>query len=270
LDLTFEGHTVRFVGTPEKPEWIAADICKVLEIANPHSSLALLDDDEKGIHSMDTLRGKQRLVTVYESGLYSILFTSTKPAAKRFRKWVTGEVLPSIRKHGIYPPPETFAYKLTLKPYTARIVWGFQIRKNIPEGHWCVFLEGAEILMHMEMLLGSVDLEMKQFDLLDGSIGKCWANYRKDKEWAVDRVMYEYTFPAPDPRGRILAWAYHLEELQHFKHWLHSEYLTVNMPDYIKTKYKAKEFQRMLPVFAEMGVMLPNRDTRQRLKDKKV
>lgn len=220
LILDFEGQRVRFVGTMDRPEWIAQDICNILDISNVSQALAGLDDDEKGICTSDTLFGKQKLLTVYEPGFYKLLLRSRKPAAKRFVKWVTGEVLPSIRKHGIYPAPEAFSYQLTLKPYTARVVWVMQVRKALPKGYWCVFIEGADMLIGAEHVMGPAELEMKQYDLLDGSIGKHWSAYRQDKPWMGMRVGYRYTFPNGDPRGTVTPSAYPMQELEHFKVWL--------------------------------------------------
>ncbi|MHC5863127.1 BRO-N domain-containing protein [Nostoc sp.] len=105
----FEGQEVRFVGTPDKPEWIAQDVANVLEIKNVHQNLANLEDYEKGICKMDTLGGEQQMLTVTEPGLYSLIFKSRKLVAKRLKKWVTSEVLPSIRRTGKYevPTPES-------------------------------------------------------------------------------------------------------------------------------------------------------------------
>lgn len=61
-----------------------------------------LDDDEKGLSSIETLGGNQQMVVVNEAGLYSLILTSRKPQAKEFKRWVTHDVLPSIRKHGLY------------------------------------------------------------------------------------------------------------------------------------------------------------------------
>jgi len=84
------------------PLFYAKDICAALEINNVSMACSRLDEDEKGISEVDTLGGKQSVLMVNESGLYSLIFTSNKPEAKVFRKWVTGEVLPSIRKTGGY------------------------------------------------------------------------------------------------------------------------------------------------------------------------
>jgi prophage antirepressor-like protein len=105
-DLTvfqFESFEVRFVGTADDPWWVAADVCAVLEINI--SQTRRLDDDEKGLRSVQTLGGNQEMLCINESGLYSLILGSRKPQAKRFKKWVTGEVIPSIRKTGSYSLP---------------------------------------------------------------------------------------------------------------------------------------------------------------------
>jgi prophage antirepressor-like protein len=256
INLDFEGRRIRFVGTAERPEWIAQDICDILEIESARSAIADFDQDEKGVATVFTILGKQVLSTVYEPGLYRLIFKSRKPEAKRFQKWVFSEVLPSLRKYGVYPPPENSSYSLTLKPYTARIVWVMQVRRRLPPAYWCVFIEGAEILIGAEHIFGPADLEMKQYDLLDGSIGKHWSTFRQDKHWMGRRVPYDYSFPPGDPRGTVKPWAYPMQELEHFKVWLHGEYWLQHFPDYVKRKYGAAQFQKALPVFAQLGVPL--------------
>jgi prophage antirepressor-like protein len=121
----FESNEIRFVGTAENPEWIAADICKVLGIANVSDALESLDSDEKGIANTDdgSLTGS-RMLTVTESGLYRLIFKSRKPAAKRMKKWVFSVVLPSIRKTGSYsitpePIPQLPSRELALETAVA-------------------------------------------------------------------------------------------------------------------------------------------------------
>jgi prophage antirepressor-like protein len=99
----FESSKVRVtMGENGEPMFVAADVCQALTIDNHRNVLARLDDDEKGVQSMDTPGGRQELATVNESGLYSLILTSRKPEAKRFKRWVTHEVLPSIRRTGSY------------------------------------------------------------------------------------------------------------------------------------------------------------------------
>lgn len=85
-----------------EPWFVLADVCRALEIGNPSQASSRLDDDERGIISNDTPSGVQQMVIVSESGLFSLILSSRKQEAKRFKKWVTSEVLPSIRKTGGY------------------------------------------------------------------------------------------------------------------------------------------------------------------------
>ncbi len=83
--------------------WFALnDVCAALDIKNPRDAATRLDDDEKGVVQADTLGGPQVIRIINESGLYSLILRSDKPEAKRFKKWVTSEVLPSIRRSGSY------------------------------------------------------------------------------------------------------------------------------------------------------------------------
>lgn len=102
ISFSFDQSPVRVIHQEDGPWFALADVCAVLDISNVGNASARLDDDEKGIHSMDTLGGMQALTIINESGLYSLILTSRKENAKRFRKWVTSEVLPSIRKTGQY------------------------------------------------------------------------------------------------------------------------------------------------------------------------
>lgn len=98
----FEGNGIRSIIQNEEPWFVAADVCRVLELSKPENAFARLDDDEKGTHTMGTLGGAQKMTIINESGLYSLILTSRKPAAKRFKKWVTSEVLPTLRRTGVY------------------------------------------------------------------------------------------------------------------------------------------------------------------------
>ena len=98
---------VRVVELGGKPWFVAADVCRVLEIENNRDAVSVLDEDEKadvGItdtSSNGTIQGR-KVKAVSESGLYSLIFKSRKPQARKFRRWVTGEVLPALREHGRY------------------------------------------------------------------------------------------------------------------------------------------------------------------------
>ena len=110
IPFRFGKQEVRTLLTEGRPWFVAADVCASLAIGNV--SLAVngradresdgLDEDERGIASVNTPSGHQEMLIINESGLYAMIFKSRKVEAKRFKKWVTSEVLPAIRKHGHY------------------------------------------------------------------------------------------------------------------------------------------------------------------------
>lgn len=103
---TFESDqfgTVRAIRVENgEPMFVAKDVCAVLELKNPRSTLALLDEDEKGVHIVDTPGGEQQMTIVTEPGFYKLVMRSRKPEAKAFQRWVTHEVLPALRRDGGY------------------------------------------------------------------------------------------------------------------------------------------------------------------------
>lgn len=97
---------IRVVEQNGEPWFIAKDVCNILDISKYRDAVARLDGDERGSVEVDTLGGKQAVTAVNEYGLYGLVLGSRKPEAKRFKRWVTHEVIPSIRKHGAYLTPE--------------------------------------------------------------------------------------------------------------------------------------------------------------------
>lgn len=93
---------VRVIMRCSDPWFVAKDACDCLELTNVSKACQTLDEDEKGITKVYTLGGSQDMMLISESGLYTLIMRSNKPEAKVFRKWVTSEVLPSIRKTGSY------------------------------------------------------------------------------------------------------------------------------------------------------------------------
>lgn len=93
---------VRTILIENEPWFVAKDVCDCLEIGNNRQALTRLDDDEKGVISNDTPGGKQNLQAVNEYGLYSLILSSRKREAKQFKRWITHDVIPAIRKTGSY------------------------------------------------------------------------------------------------------------------------------------------------------------------------
>lgn len=133
----FDGSTVRTVTINEEPYFVGKDICEAFGDSNYRRSLSRLEDEEKGVSQINTLGGKQNMTVVNESGLYSLLFQMQPQKAKgvsqndplieeriqklkRFKRWVTSEVLPAIRKHGAYAVDDLLDDPdLAIKAFTA-------------------------------------------------------------------------------------------------------------------------------------------------------
>lgn len=106
IGFSFHGHEVRVLDIEGTPWWVLSDICKVLDHSNSRMAAERLDADEKDVSIVYTLGGPQEMTVINESGLWSLVLTSRKPEAKLFKKWLTSEVLPAIRRTGRYVPEE--------------------------------------------------------------------------------------------------------------------------------------------------------------------
>lgn len=99
----FNGSNIRTLLIEDEPYFVGKDVAEVLGYSNNRKALAdHVDEEDKGVTKCDTLGGKQNLTVINESGLYSLILSSKLPQAKEFKRWVTSEVLPTIRKHGAY------------------------------------------------------------------------------------------------------------------------------------------------------------------------
>ena len=97
--------SVRVLAIDSEPWFVARDVTDALGL--DRTATRRLDEDEKGVRSMHTQGGEQEVSIITEAGLYSLIMASKKPEAKAFKRWVTHDVLPSIRKHGVYATPQT-------------------------------------------------------------------------------------------------------------------------------------------------------------------
>lgn len=105
---------LRAVTIDDEPYFVGKDVAEVLGYSNPQKAIRdHVDDDDKGVNEMVTPGGIQSTVFINESGLYSLILGSKLPGAKKFKRWVTSEVLPSIRKHGAYMTDETIEQVLS-------------------------------------------------------------------------------------------------------------------------------------------------------------
>lgn len=166
----FNMYPVRVINIDSEPWFVAKDIADILEYSDSRVMTRRLDDDEKGVQILHTLGGDQEMTVINESGLYNAILGSNKPEAKTFKKWITSEVLPSIRKHGAYATPATlenmvrnpdFAISLfqeLKKEQDARKILEAKAEADKPR---IVFAESIEV-SHTSVLVGEMAKLIKQ------------------------------------------------------------------------------------------------------------
>lgn len=208
----------------------ASQWAKALGYANPSEALKYHVSD-KYSKTLDLGRPGRKPLFINEPGLYQLIMRSNLPGAEKFQEWVVEEVLPALRKTGSY---SIAPQQKQIKPhYVRRVEELMEQLPAVPDGYWCVLHKSVEVLFYVEQCL---EMPVNQTDLLDGSIGRKWSDYRKGQEWAGDRVPFEYRFP--DGR-KVKPWCYGLHELGHFAQWLEKEYRRNHLPKYLKSKYGA-------------------------------
>ena len=230
----FQDNQVRVILIDSQPWFVASDLAGILEYANTGKMLQLIDkediqeinpqklDNAKMVSTFNT--NTFRVSLINESGLYAVIFGSTKPEAKTFKRWVTSEVLPQIRKTGKYEPQPT------LNIYARRVQ--IASKWEIPKGHWCVFHE-------ISLLANKVGetYQVGEYDLIDGSVGKCWSNYRKAFDWIQPTILFPIFFGDSRDVAHVEVNGYKNIELPYFRDWLENIYTLKRLPKYLTGKY---------------------------------
>ena len=123
--------SVRTVEIDGVIHFVGKDVAQALGYSNTRDALAKhVDDEDKGVAICDTPGGKQEMTVINESGLYSLVLSSKLPTAKKFKHWVTSEILPSIRKHGAYMTPETLEKALYNPDFLIRLATELKDTQN--------------------------------------------------------------------------------------------------------------------------------------------
>ncbi|MBE9144896.1 BRO-N domain-containing protein [Planktothrix mougeotii] len=206
----FKSTEIRITFEDNQLWWVAADVCDALEIISPSHALTRLDEDEKGIFSITTLGGEQKMCCVNESGLYSLILSSRKKQAKVFKRWVTGEVLPSIRQTGSYnskpvelPSPQLISDALVavFKPTNVdpKLISGI-IANNIGKTY-------PALIPAMEDAKKNLAVEVTEQLLTPTEIGLILEQKTGQKHSAikVNRILAEKGLQQPNP-GKEPAW----------------------------------------------------------------
>lgn len=172
--------------------FVAGEVCKLLDIKNVSDSVSTLDDDEKLV-SVIPIAGQNRNVNlVNESGLYALIFKSKKPTARQFRKWVTKEVIPSIRKTGIYG-----INRLQMPNFVVRYNENWH---RTDRGYFSVLSElFIRLYGRFEMLGYKIPNQSFKGQEIrpDVSVGKLFAEYLRNyhPQFANDYKYYSHIFP---------------------------------------------------------------------------
>lgn len=174
IPFNFEHQEVRVMQNG-KTMFVAADVCKVLEIANNRDALSRLDDDEKGVGLTDTPSGKQEMLGVTESGLYCLILRSRKAVTPgtiqhRFRKWVTSELLPAVRKGQV---------QTTAKPDSRSVVNDTLKEMQDNRKHWQSDFTNAELRMQLTQAEARQHILMQQINMLEHRAGFYQRNLEK-------------------------------------------------------------------------------------------
>ena len=182
---------VRIAGTSEEPLFCLADVCKALDLQNPSQVKARLDDDDVQLIDLQTLNPNEVIIGnsianfVTESGLYDVLMRSESSKAKPFRRWITKEVLPSIRKNGMYATEDTIDKILNDPDYGIRLLTKL---KEEREARIEAEKKNA-ILMHVNKTYTATEiakeLNMKSAQQLNAKLEEMGIQYKVNNTWVL-------------------------------------------------------------------------------------
>lgn len=214
---------VRTIIKDGDPWFIAADVCKALKIQDGSTATSRLDDDEKGttVLTRSTSGGNPNVTIVNESGLYSLVLGSRKPEARDFKRWITHEVIPSIRKHGMYATPQAAEAMLNDPDVMIRVLQEVKsereqrkaleakVEQDAPKVRFAESVEGSDT----NILIGTLAKLMKQngidigekrlFQRMreDGFLCRAGERTNLPTQYAMEMKLFEVTertFSAPD------------------------------------------------------------------------
>ena len=194
--------SVRTIIRDGEPWFVAADVCRALELGDTHKAVERLDDDEKGRSSIPTPGGAQELLIISEPGLYSLVLGSRKPEAKAFKRWITHEVIPAIRKHGGYLTSPTIEELLDNPDMIVELALKLKAEREKRE------------MLESELLAAKPKVEY--FDeLVDRETLTGIRETAKELDWSerkFTRFLLEKGFAYRDQKSRLQPYAKHVED----------------------------------------------------------
>ena len=191
---SFENHEVRSLLINDEPYFVGKDVAEILGYKNPRDAVNKhVDDEDKGVAKCDTLGGVQELTIINESGLYSLVLSSKLPSAKKFKRWVTSEVLPALRKTGQYQVKELSGQELMARALIeAQNVLAAK-DKVIEEMKPKVVFADAVATSHTSILVGELAKILKQNGIEMGQ--KRLFAWLREKGYLIKRQGTDYNMP---------------------------------------------------------------------------
>ena len=186
---TFGENEVRTIEINNEPWWVLKDVCTVLELTTPARVAERLEEDEVSLtHFTDSIGRKQETTIINESGLYSVILRSDKPQAKPFRKWVTGEVLPSIRKHGAYMTSDVLEQTIQNPDFLINICNELKAEQERRKTAELTVSVQSQQINELQPKASYYDVVLNCKDLL--SIGKIAKDFGKSAVW-LNKWLHE-------------------------------------------------------------------------------
>lgn len=198
----YSGNEVRTIQKDGEPWFVLKDVCDVLGLTTPARVAERLDGDEVSqTHLTDSLGRTQPTTIINESGLYNVILRSDKPEAKPFRKWVTAEVLPSIRKHGAYMTENTLENMIASPEFGIKLLTALQEEKEqrvkleakVESDAPKVLFADAVNASHTTILVGELAKLLKQ-NGKDIGQNRLFA-YLRDNGYLIKRSGRDYNMP---------------------------------------------------------------------------
>ena len=202
---------VRVIEIDGQPWWVLKDVCKALGLNSPHKVAERLDEDERNqIPLIDNIGRNQKTAVITESGLYAVILRSDKPNAKAFRRWITSDILPSIRKHGAYIADETLRKMRDDSSFTNGLIKRLfdeqtqnnnlleHIDKLAPKARYCDIILQCDSAIPISVIAKDYGMTAVMFNKLLHSLkvqyrsGGTWLLYNEHvgKGYAVSKTYY--------------------------------------------------------------------------------
>ena len=204
---------VRTVEKDGEVWFVGKDVAEILGYQKTADAIRVhVDDEDKGVCDLQTPGGKQSMTIINESGLYSLILSSKLPTAKKFKRWVTSEVLPAIRRHGMYLTDKAFdkmrndteAFERVLKLYEAEREKSCRLQQELDNKYSAIVLgtmivarpecisihEAAHFLVQKGFNIGAIRLfaVCREWKFLCSRKGRQW---NQPSQWAIERGFFE-------------------------------------------------------------------------------